>query len=94
MLAPATIERFERALASDNLKQLAERMTAEGLSQPAVYQLFESFLEFLEQQKRESDEEVLHDCLDCIVGYCSPGSKWFSHYLTNEEIDAYRKRIG
>lgn len=45
MLDPGTIERFEGALASNKLKQLAEQMTAEGLSQPVVYERFEAFWE-------------------------------------------------
>jgi hypothetical protein len=41
-------------------------------------------------EKREADEDTLYDALECIVGYCSPGSSWFEHYLSNEEINAYR----
>jgi hypothetical protein len=43
--------------------------------------------------KRRTDEVVLYGSLECIVGYCASGSKWFDHYLTNEEIDEYRKTI-
>jgi hypothetical protein len=92
MLDTTTKKRFEEALASDMLRGLAEQMTAEGLSQVAVYHLFELFYTFLGDARREADQDALGDCLDCIVGFISPGSKWFpDHYLTNEEIDEYRK---
>lgn len=91
MLDAATIERFEDSLASDKLKELAEQMTAEGLGQVAIYHLFESFWELLGDAHRDADEEVLISCLECIVEWCSPSTKWFDHYLTNEEIDDYRK---
>ena len=91
MLDSATQKRFEDALAADNLRALAEQMTAEGMSQVAIYHLFESFWQFLGETHREADEERLFGCLDAIVGFISPGSRWFDHYLTNEEIDEYRK---
>jgi hypothetical protein len=91
MLDSITKERFEEALASGKLKGLAVQMTVEGLSQAAVYNLFESFWESLGAAHRNADEEVLAGCLESIIGWCGPGSKWFEHYLTNEEIDEYRK---
>ena len=46
MLDSTTKKRFEDALASGKLKELAKQMTAEGLSQVAIYHLFESFWKF------------------------------------------------
>ena len=91
MLNFTTKKRFEDALASGKLKELADQMTAEGLSQVAIYHLFESFWKFLGDAHRDADEDVLANCLESIIGWCSPGSKWFEHYLTNEEIYEYRK---
>ena len=92
MIDIAIKKRFEDALASGKLRELAGQMTDEGLSQVAIYRLFGAFYVFLGDTHREADEEALGDCLDCIVGYVSLGSKWFpTHYLTNEEIDEYRK---
>jgi hypothetical protein len=93
MLAATTKKRFEDALASDTLRGLAMQFMAEGHSQASVYHLFEAFHEFLDDAKREADEAVLYSSLECIVGYCGQSSKWFDHYLTNEEIDEYRKTI-
>src|SRR5690349_3640820 len=90
MLDANVSKRFEDALASGRLLELAEQMTSEGFSQAATYLLFESFWRFLGEAKREQDEEILYECLESIVGYTSPGSKWFDHYLTNEEIDSHR----
>ena len=91
MLDSTTKKRFEDALASGKLKELADQMTAEGLGQAAIYHLFESFWEFLGEEHRDADEDVLGSALDSIIGWCSPGSKWFDHYLTNDEIYDYRK---
>lgn len=91
MLDSTTKKRFEDALASDALQELAMQFVAEGHSQVAVYHLFEAFHEFVDDSKREADEAALYSSLECIVGYCAQGSKWFDHYLTNEEIYEYRK---
>ena len=91
MLDSTTKKRFEDALASDTLRDLAMEFVAEGLSQVAVYHRFESFHEFLDDAKREADEAVLYDSLASIVGYCGQDYKWFDHYLTNDEIYEYRK---
>jgi hypothetical protein len=91
MLDAATKRRFEDALSSGKLRGLAEQMTAEGLSHVAIYHRFDSFRRFLDEVKREADEDALGDSLDCIIGFCSPAYKWFDHYLTNEEINHYGK---
>lgn len=92
MLDSATIKRFEDALASGKLRGLTKEMTAEGLSQVAIYCLFESFSDFLSDTHREADADCIGNCMDCIVGFISPASKWFpDHYLTNEEICEYQK---
>ena len=92
MLDPNTIKRFEEALASDRLDELGKQMIAEGLSQVAIYHQFNLFSKFL-GDAREADRETVYCHMECIIGYCSPGNRWFDHYLTNEEIDAYRKTI-
>jgi hypothetical protein len=89
MLDEITRQRFEEALVSRKFKELADQMTAEGLSQAAVYQQFALFWEFLGDKHREADEETLINCLESIIGWCAPGAAWFRHYLTNEEIYAH-----
>ena len=92
MLDQVTKKRFEDALEAGALHGLAMQLVSEGLSQAEVYHLFESFSEFLEDAKREPDEEALYSAMECIVGFCSSGSKWFDHYLTNEEINESRNK--
>ena len=91
MLDQRTIQRFESALADDKLQQLSEEFVREGLSQVAIYDLFELFWELLGTAKRDRDEARLESALEDIIGYCAPDRSWFDHYLTNDEIDAYRK---
>lgn len=93
-LDSATIERFETAVVSGRLRDLAEELKGEGLSQPAIYIFFESYWKKLGDLGRARDEDMLLDAMECIVGYCAPSSRWFDSYLTNEEIDAYRKLNG
>lgn len=92
-LDSTTKKRFEDSLASDELRELSMAFVAEGLSQGAIYHLFESFHEFLDEANRETDAAVLYDSLASIVGYCGQEYKWFEHSLTNEEIYEYRKPI-
>lgn len=86
-------KRFEDALSSDSLRELAIQFVAEGRSQVEVYHLFEAFHEFVDDAKRDADEAILYSSLECVVGYCSPGSKWFDHYLSNDEIFSFESGI-
>lgn len=94
MIDSVARNRFEEALASGKLKELADQMSVEGLSQAAIYDRFESFWRFLGDARRDADEEILACCLESIIGWCGPGNQWFDHYLTNEEIEAYRRTNG
>jgi hypothetical protein len=75
MLEEATQKRFEDALATNTLEELAMKMTSEGLSQVAIYHRFELFKQFLRDAKRESDEETLMDSMDCLVGFCGRSNR-------------------
>ncbi len=92
MLNATTKQRFEDALSSGKLRELAAEMTAEGLSQVAILCLFESFYDSLGAE-READQDCISDCLDCIFG-CACERNWFpGHTLSSPEIDEYRKTI-
>jgi len=93
IMTPAMAKRFEDALASGSLRQLSAELSAEGLSQAAIYHQFESFADIVERAGRTVDESELYFAMECIVGYCTPSNKWFDHYLTNEEIYAYRSSL-
>src|SRR4051794_19175257 len=93
MLDAATIKRLEEALAAQKLKELSDQMRAEGLHQVEIYDRFESFWVLLGNANREADSDILGDHLECIVGWCNPAACWFDHYLTNEEIYAYRSGL-
>jgi hypothetical protein len=58
----------------------------------AIYDHFEQFRTLLREAEREADENKVMDTMDRIAGWCSPASKLFEHYLTNEEIAAYRQK--
>ena len=75
MFDDATKMQFENALASRTLKKLSDQMVAEGLSQVVIYDLFDSFREFLSDAKQEADEEQVCCSLESIVGWCSPGAR-------------------
>jgi len=83
---------FEAFLSSGNLVGLVEQMKAEGFNQLEIYDSFEEFRAILRKTHREQDENVVMDIMDRLVGWCSPNAKLFTQSLSNEEIDAYRKR--
>jgi len=85
--------RFEDALASGKLRELAEQMKADKLSQAAIYHRFDLFMTFLRDANRESDEGQIAGCLDCIWGFCTPSQRWFERGLTDEDLQAYLKTI-
>jgi hypothetical protein len=87
-------EKFEFALSSARLDKLVEEMKNDGLSQVEIYDCFYEFYTMLKEAQREDDEDKVLDVLDRIVGWCSPHNKLFPHYLSNEEIDMYRKLKG
>jgi hypothetical protein len=93
MLDDATKKRFEDALASGKLQELCDLMISEGASQVDIYESFYSFWLFLGDKNREGDYEALADALERIVGWCSPGVRWFDHYLSNEEIYAHQSGL-
>jgi hypothetical protein len=87
-LDSATIERIEHAIADQNLAQLAQQLTTEGVSQVAIYDLFHTFYLSLDDRNREQEQDQLCDAMDRIVGW---GAGWFERELMNEDIEAYRK---
>jgi hypothetical protein len=85
------LTRFEAALAGDSLTELVRELEAEGLIQVEIFERFEQFRALLREFEREADEEQVMDTMDCIVGWCGTHAKLFQHYLTDEEIAAYRQ---
>ncbi len=79
MLDEQTKKQFEDALASGRLKELCDQMRAEGRSQVAIYERFSEFFEFLGNSDRKTDYDALASSLECIVGWCAPGARWFDH---------------
>ena|SRR5688500_12136334 len=92
-LSPVAFARFEKAVTADSLNELVREMTAEGKSQVEIYHFFDLFRDFLRHTGREEDEDRVMDTIDYIVGPCGFGARLFPHYLTNEEIEAYRRTL-
>jgi hypothetical protein len=84
-------ELFESALRAKDLRSLVTELRSWGLSQVAIYDLFESFMLVLREENREPDEDAVGDALDFICGWCSSNLMWFEQRLTNEELDAFRR---
>jgi hypothetical protein len=96
MLDAATIQRFEKAFPEGfaAYKELAMSMASEGLSQAAIYHLFDSFGHHLRDASRDQFEQaMIWGSIECIVGWHSREKCWFERFLTKEEIDEYRKSI-
>src|SRR5438132_13661773 len=67
---------IERALRSpepfEELRTTAAALFAEGLTEKAVYDLFEDARAQLRMAGREADEDIVMEVMDCLVGWCSP----------------------
>ncbi len=51
---------------------LAMRLRAEGQEQEKIIAKFEDAPAQLRQANRDSDEDIIMDVMDCLVGWCSP----------------------
>ncbi len=85
------LNKLEQALAINQLDRVVEELKIKGISQVEIYCLFDEFLALLRQASREDEEDRVLDEMDYIIGHCSPHKKRFTHYLTSEEIELYRK---
>jgi len=69
-------ECFEEALRSTEplheLRSLALRLSSQGQDKTAIVAKFEEARRHLREANRESDEDVVMDVMDCLVGWCSP----------------------
>ncbi|MGC3960650.1 MAG: hypothetical protein QM813_22765 [Verrucomicrobiota bacterium] len=96
MLDTATIGRFENALpiGFSALRELAQSMASEGLSQVAIYHVFDSFGHYLKDAGRDPFELVMiWVSIEGIFGWKSRDGWWFDRRLTLEEVDEYRKAM-
>ena len=84
-------DRFEAALRSKALRQLADHLREAGRTQVAIYDLFESFLRVISEEGRQEDEDAIGDALDCIWGWCSREAMWFDRTLTDQDVKEYRQ---
>ncbi len=78
-------QELEGAVASQEpmaaLRMLVTQLTTEGLSQRAIYELFDTFRADLRVGGRDADEDVVLEVMDQIVGWCSPHVRLFPHLL-------------
>jgi len=69
-------ECFEEALQSTGplreLRSLALRLSSQGEDKTAILAKFAEASRQLREANRESDENVVMDAMDCLVGWCSP----------------------
>ena len=70
---------FEEALRSpdpfEGLRSLAVRFSAQGQDQMEIVAKFEEARRQLREASRDSDEDVVMDVMDCLVGWCSPHAR-------------------
>ncbi|MEX1263096.1 MAG: hypothetical protein WEE66_04020 [Actinomycetota bacterium] len=70
---------IESALASehplDALSSEMKRLLADGWTRPQLLALLEEVRETLRVQQRDSDEDVVLEVMDFLVGWASPGAK-------------------
>lgn len=68
--------RFEKALSSseplDALRAFVFELSTEGLDKSTILQVFEKQRQLLRMANRETDEDIVMDVMDFLVGWCSP----------------------
>jgi hypothetical protein len=69
-------ERIEQAFQSSEpfqqLRSLAIQLLDQGYDRSSVIERFKEARQQLREVDRESEEDVVMDVLDCLVGWCSP----------------------
>jgi hypothetical protein len=69
-------ERIEQAFQSSEpfqqLRSLVLKLLDEGHDRSSVVERFEEARQHFRKADRESEEDVVMDVLDCLVGWCSP----------------------
>jgi hypothetical protein len=72
-------ESLEQALRSpeplNELRALALHLFEQGQAPRTVLELFEGARQRLRQANRDADEDLVTDCMDFLVGWCSPHMK-------------------
>ncbi|MCI0691504.1 hypothetical protein L0337_05785 [candidate division KSB1 bacterium] len=72
-------ERFETALRSNApfaaLNSLILELSAEGHKKAEILKIFENYALYLRKSNRESDEDLLMEVMDALVGWCHPSAR-------------------
>jgi hypothetical protein len=72
-------QRIQEALRSsepvNELRNLVLRLLTDGRTREAILELLESARQQLRQANCETDEDVVMDVMDFLVGWCSPHMK-------------------
>lgn len=89
-----TKERLDKASsapdAEKQLIHLVEELKGEGWSQLEVYDAFETYMLFLRNARRETEEDIVLEVLDFIWDGCSLSARLFPQPLTNEKVRQYK----
>lgn len=88
--------RLEKALNSNDgeaqLTNLVEELKAEGWNQLQVYDVFETYMFWLENAGQQAESDVVMEVVACIYyGRCGHSRQLFGRSLSNEEIKKYRE---
>src|SRR5262245_23172202 len=70
------------------LRSLVESLFAKGQSTDTVLTLFETTRRQLREAGRQSDEDVLMDVMDCLVGWCGPDARLSPDPAPNDQGQA------
>ena len=73
---------FQNALRSPSpveaLRSLVHDLSAEGWRKAEIVRLFERHLERLRDAGQEAQEEIVHEVLDYLTGWCNPHMRLLS----------------
>ena len=71
--------------AYDGLMSLVLRLKGVGYNQKEIFRLFENSRLQLRSADRETDEDILMEVMDVIVGYCNPSNRIFETVMKGND---------
>jgi hypothetical protein len=69
---PRIQDALDRSNQFQALRALIKKLQTEGHDQAVIIALFEQAHGHLRKTRRENDEDVVTEVMDCLVGWCSP----------------------
>lgn len=86
------MDRLRRALDLGELREEVEALIQAGCNQGQIYIWLDNYRAQSRIEGRDEDEDRIMEVMDDVAGWCSPNSRLFETYLSEDEIEKSRLR--